>query len=100
MPTCSACRGRGRSPKLHPPIEVKTATSSTASQLDWWVKERQEWRGPVRGADGVNGGSELLIFVLRAAPDRRAAVRQRSCTLGLLPRQFLTRCCLGVGMSR
>jgi hypothetical protein len=25
---------------------------SNAGQLDWWVKERQEWWGRVRGADG------------------------------------------------
>jgi hypothetical protein len=28
------------------------ATWSHAGQLDWWVRERQEWRGRVRGADG------------------------------------------------
>jgi hypothetical protein len=37
---------------VDPPIEVKTATWSSAGQLDWWVKERQEWLGRVRGADG------------------------------------------------
>jgi hypothetical protein len=26
---------------------------SRAGQLDWWVKERQQWLGRVRGADGV-----------------------------------------------
>jgi hypothetical protein len=25
---------------------------SHAGQLDWWVKERQQWLGPVRGPDG------------------------------------------------
>jgi hypothetical protein len=30
----------------------KTATWSKAGQLDWWVKERQEWWGRVRGAGG------------------------------------------------
>jgi hypothetical protein len=34
------------------PIQVETATWPKASQLDWWVKERQEWWGRVRGSDG------------------------------------------------
>jgi hypothetical protein len=34
------------------PIQVETAMWSKAGQLDWWVKERQEWWGRVRGADG------------------------------------------------
>jgi hypothetical protein len=38
--------------EVDPPIQVETATWSTAGQLDWWVKERQEWWGRVRGADG------------------------------------------------
>jgi hypothetical protein len=38
--------------KVDPPIRVETARWSTAGQLDWWVKERQEWWGRVRGADG------------------------------------------------
>jgi hypothetical protein len=46
---------------------VESATWSKADQLDWCVKERQEWWGRVRRADGVSGGSELLIFVKRAA---------------------------------
>jgi len=31
---------------------LETATWSKAGQLDWWVRERQEWWGRVRGADG------------------------------------------------
>ena len=38
--------------EVDPPIQVETATWSTAGQLDWWVKERQQWWGRVRGADG------------------------------------------------
>jgi hypothetical protein len=38
--------------EVDPPIHVDTATWSNAGQLDWWVKERQEWWGRVRGADG------------------------------------------------
>jgi hypothetical protein len=38
--------------EVDPPIPVETATWSRAGQLDWWVKERQEWLGRVRGSDG------------------------------------------------
>ena len=38
--------------EVDPPIQVETAMWSKAGQLDWWVKERQEWWGRVRGADG------------------------------------------------
>jgi hypothetical protein len=38
--------------EVDPPIEVEMATWSKAGQLDWWVKERQEWWGRVRDADG------------------------------------------------
>jgi hypothetical protein len=38
--------------EVDPPIQVETATWSKAGQLDWWVKERQEWWGRVRGQDG------------------------------------------------
>jgi hypothetical protein len=34
------------------PIKVEKAALSKADQLDWWVKERQEWWRRVRGADG------------------------------------------------
>jgi hypothetical protein len=36
---------------VDPPIRVETATWSKAGQLDWWVKERQQWLGRVRGKD-------------------------------------------------
>ena len=38
--------------EVDPPIQVETAMWSEAGQLDWWVKERREWWGRVRGADG------------------------------------------------
>ena len=38
--------------EVDPPIQVDMATWSTAGSLDWWVKERREWWGRVRGADG------------------------------------------------
>jgi hypothetical protein len=59
------------------------ATWSTAGQLDWWVKERQEWLGRYAVQTAVNAGSGLLIFVPRAltamtAVDLRETSR-RSC---------------------
>jgi hypothetical protein len=38
--------------EVEPPVEVLVATWSAAGTLDWWVKERQQWLGRVRGADG------------------------------------------------
>jgi hypothetical protein len=37
---------------VDPPIPVESATWSLGGQLDWWVKERQQWLGRVRGKDG------------------------------------------------
>jgi hypothetical protein len=37
---------------VDPPVQVEIATWSKAGQLDWWVKEMQQWFGRVRGADG------------------------------------------------
>jgi hypothetical protein len=41
---------------VDPPIPVDIATWSRAGQLDWWVKERQEWFGRVRVANGRQVG--------------------------------------------
>jgi hypothetical protein len=38
--------------EVNPPIPVEAATWSPGGTLDWWVKERQEWFGRVRGPDG------------------------------------------------
>jgi hypothetical protein len=38
--------------EVDPPIQVESATWSPGGTLDWWVKERQEWLGRVRGPDG------------------------------------------------
>jgi hypothetical protein len=38
--------------EVDPPIEVESAMWSAAGALDWWVKERQQWLGRVRGPDG------------------------------------------------
>jgi len=37
--------------EVDPPIDVEVATWSAAGTLDWWVKERQQWLGRVRGPD-------------------------------------------------
>jgi hypothetical protein len=39
-------------PEVNPLIEVESATWSAGGTLDWWVRERREWFGRVRGADG------------------------------------------------
>jgi len=38
--------------EVDPPVEVESATWSAGGTLDWWVKERQQWMGRVRGPDG------------------------------------------------
>jgi hypothetical protein len=38
--------------EVTPPIEVESATWAPGGTLDWWVKERQQWFGRVRGPDG------------------------------------------------
>jgi hypothetical protein len=38
--------------EVDPPIQVESATWSPGSQLDWWVKDRQDWSGRARGQDG------------------------------------------------
>jgi hypothetical protein len=37
---------------VDPPIQVESAAWSRAGELDWWVKDRQEWFGRVRAANG------------------------------------------------
>ena len=45
-------RAEGDRREVNPPIEVESATWSAGGMLDWWVKERQQWLGRVRGPDG------------------------------------------------
>jgi hypothetical protein len=52
--------------EVSPPIEVESATWSAAGDLDYLVKERQEWWGRVRLQTDITGGSELD---LRAAKE-------------------------------
>jgi hypothetical protein len=44
--------GEGDRRKVDPPVKVQIATWSAVGQPDWWVKERQQWLGRVRGPDG------------------------------------------------
>jgi hypothetical protein len=56
--------------EVDPPVAVEAATWSAGGQLDWWVKERQQWLGRVRGPDGrQRDGSKLLIFGQPKRPD-------------------------------
>ena len=52
--------------EVDPPIEVETAMWLKAGQLDWWVKERQEWWGRVPGADG----RQRWTTKVRSSPER------------------------------
>jgi hypothetical protein len=38
--------------EVNPPVEVESASWSPGGRLDYWVKERHEWWGRVRGPDG------------------------------------------------
>jgi hypothetical protein len=38
--------------EVDPPVQIEAATWSPGGTLDWWVKERREWWGRVRGSDG------------------------------------------------
>jgi hypothetical protein len=38
--------------EVNPPIQAQVATWTHGGQLDWWVLERSEWLGRVRGTDG------------------------------------------------
>ena len=63
------------------------AAWSEAGQLDWWVKERREWWGlGYVVLTAGNGGSELLIFVPRAAQSHdvigcHSSLVRRACAL-------------------
>jgi hypothetical protein len=48
-PSRYAAQGRR---EVDPPIAVESATWVAGGTLDWWVKERLEWFGRVRGKDG------------------------------------------------
>jgi hypothetical protein len=58
---------------VDPPIDVEVAPWSVAGALDWWVKERFEWLGRVRGLDGklrwIKAVDLRLKHDERTAPD-------------------------------
>jgi hypothetical protein len=64
---------------VEPPIEVESAAWSTAGTLDWWVKERQQWLGRVRGPDGRQRWVKATD--LRPRQGLRLAVRCRCQSL-------------------
>jgi hypothetical protein len=37
--------------EVRPPVPVDSATWQSAGELDYWVRERGEWWGRVRGPD-------------------------------------------------
>jgi hypothetical protein len=51
--------------EVNPPIEVESATWSPGGTLDWWVKERQQWLGRVRGPDGRQRWVKAADYVRR-----------------------------------
>jgi hypothetical protein len=53
--------------EVDPPIAVESATWSAGGQLDWWVKNGRNGGVAYAVRTAGNGGSELLIFVPRAA---------------------------------
>lgn len=52
--------------EVRPPVRVEAAQWHAAGELDFWVRERGEWWGRVRAADGSAGW-------VRAADLRRSA---------------------------
>jgi hypothetical protein len=59
--------------EVNPPVQVEAATWSPGGTLDWWVKDRQEWWGRVRGTDGRQRWVKATD--LRAARDGKIADR-------------------------
>jgi hypothetical protein len=57
--------------EVNPPIEVEAATWAAAGQLDWWVRERKEWFGRVRGPDGRQRWIKAVDLRLKEGNQRR-----------------------------
>ena len=57
--------------RLKESADVETARWSKAGQLDWWVRERQEWWGRVRGADGRQRWIKAVDLRLKEGSQRR-----------------------------
>jgi len=60
--------------ELSPPIEVESATWSAAGDLDYLVKERQEWWGRYGVQTDITCGSALLIYVRPKSTDSRESL--------------------------
>jgi len=56
-------------PEVSPPAPVDSATWTAAGELDYWVRERFEWRGRVRSPNGRH-------IWIKAADLRRAPPTQ------------------------
>jgi hypothetical protein len=64
--------------ELSPPIEVESATWSAAGDLDYLVKERQEWWGRYGVQTDITCGSALLIYVRPKSTDSRESCSHSS----------------------
>jgi hypothetical protein len=79
---------RSGPPCSRPPIQVEMATWSNAGRLDWWAKERQQDGVGYAVHAGVNGGSELLIFVLQVAHSHNCRYHSSLVVLAPVGHQF------------
>lgn len=48
--------------QVSPPIQVESATWTTAGELDYWVRDGSEWWGRCADQAVITCGSKLLIF--------------------------------------
>jgi len=48
---------------VDPPVEVESATWTAAGELDYWVREKQEWWAEQADRTVITCGSKLLTFV-------------------------------------
>jgi hypothetical protein len=63
--------------QVNPPIQVESATWTAAGELDYWVREKAEWWGRVRGRTAITSGSEPPISVQRTRAGEQSAYRTR-----------------------
>ena len=53
---------------IDPPVQVEMATWSPGGRLDWWVKERQQWLGRVRGQRRSAPNTSYCLARLERSP--------------------------------